>query len=198
MEYQLPVMLRKSLLPMRCHDNKEKELKISRTYFSIAGKNMSYSKPTISCLNELNNTDAIQNEWRLIVNQENARKFLKDAADDIDLRNRFNEVRNSEEFIKIAAELGYVFTTENLLTVVKEQSQLVTERRDGVWQWLRSVNWVEKYKIHNPPITLVYQAEQAQKFVHLQVDVELLLQQMLDLKRQSLVELERVLAKGLK
>jgi hypothetical protein len=34
--------------------------------------------------------------------------------------------------------------------------------------------------------------------MHLQADVELLLQQMLDLKHKSLVELEQVLATGLK
>lgn len=191
-------MIRKSFLARRWHDRKEIKSKKLKNYFLNASENMSYSKSISSCLTELDNTEAIQKEWHLIVKKESAIKFLKDAADDIDLRNRFNEVRNSEEFIKIAAELGYVFTTKNLLSVVKEQSQLATERRDGVWQWLQSVNWIEKDKIHNPPITLVYQAEQAQKFMHLQVDVELLLQQMLDLKRQSLVEIERVLAKGLK
>jgi hypothetical protein len=80
----------------------------------------SYSNSNTSYFTELNNTDTIQEEWRLIVGKESARKFLKDTVDDIDLRNRFNLVRNSDEFIKIAAELGYLFTSDNLLTVVKE------------------------------------------------------------------------------
>jgi len=41
-------------------------------------------------------------------------------------------------------ELGYSFTTEELLAVVKEHSEGVTRRKTGIWQWLRSVNWIEK------------------------------------------------------
>jgi predicted ribosomally synthesized peptide with nif11-like leader len=141
----------------------------------------------------LDNKDAIQKEWRSIC-EENARRFLKDVENDIRLRNKFKSVRNPDEFIKIATKLGYSFTTEDILTVVKEQSQGTTERRDGVWQWLRSINWIEKDKIHNPPITFLYKAEQVEKFLHLQADVELLSQQMRDLKHKSLVELDRVLA----
>lgn len=145
---------------------------------------------------ELNNKDAIQEEWRLMC-EESARKFLKDADTDIVLRNRFNSARNPNEFLKTASRLGYIFTTENLLTVVKQQRQGVTERRDGVYQWLRSVNWTEKDKIRNPSITFPYKAEQVEKLLHLQADVEILLQQMLNFKHKSLVELEQLLATGL-
>lgn len=79
------------------------------------------------------------------MSKEGATKFLKAAATDTALREKFKLVASPEEFLKIALELGYSFTTEELLAVVKEHSEGITLRRKtGIWQWLRSVNWIEK------------------------------------------------------
>jgi predicted ribosomally synthesized peptide with nif11-like leader len=79
------------------------------------------------------------------MSKENATNFLKTAATDTALRGKFKVVANPEEFLKIASSLGYFFTTEQLLAVVKEYSESVPLRRKtGVWQWLRSLNWIEK------------------------------------------------------
>ena len=77
------------------------------------------------------------------MSQENAKNFLAAASHNIDLREKFNTVTNSEEFLNTAQELGYIFTTEDLKTVISEHSEGVKVRRKtGVWQWLRSVNWM--------------------------------------------------------
>lgn len=74
---------------------------------------------------------------------ESASQFLEDAAYNSRIRAKFNKAANPLEFVKVAQELGYDFTTEELQEVVQEHSKGVTVRRQtGVWQWLRSVNWI--------------------------------------------------------
>lgn len=74
---------------------------------------------------------------------ESANRFLEAAAHNEDLRDRFESVQSPEEFLKVIQQLGYSFTTEELLTLAKEQSQGISVRRHtGVWKWLRSINWV--------------------------------------------------------
>jgi len=77
------------------------------------------------------------------VSKESAAQFLKDATWDVDLREQFNAVAKPEEFIKVASQLGYTFTTEELKAVVHEHSQgIQTRRSTGIWSWLRRVNWI--------------------------------------------------------
>lgn len=80
-----------------------------------------------------------------MISKQDVNKFLKAAAQNTALQEKLKLAANPEEFIKIASELGYTFTSEMLLAVVKEYSEGVTLRRQtGVWRWLRSVNWVER------------------------------------------------------
>ncbi|MFW6296716.1 MAG: Nif11-like leader peptide family natural product precursor [Halothece sp.] len=77
------------------------------------------------------------------MSKESAKKFLADAAHKNEIREQFSNARNSQDFIAISEELGYDFTSEELLEVVKEHSEGVTLRRQtGVWAWLRQVNWI--------------------------------------------------------
>jgi predicted ribosomally synthesized peptide with nif11-like leader len=79
------------------------------------------------------------------MSRESANQFLEAVAQDTNLRDKFQSVKNAEEFLQIAEQLGYTFTTEELKTLVSEQSQGITmRRRTGVWQWLRSVNWLKE------------------------------------------------------
>ncbi len=74
---------------------------------------------------------------------ESATRFLEAAAHNQELRERFDSVQSPEEFMKIIEQLGYSFTTAELMSLAKEQSQGVSVRRNtGVWKWLRQVNWV--------------------------------------------------------
>lgn len=74
---------------------------------------------------------------------ESANQFLQAVASDETLRDKFESVNGPDEFVKITQQLGYNFTTEELLAIAKEQSQGVTLRRHtGVWKWLRTINWV--------------------------------------------------------
>ncbi len=77
------------------------------------------------------------------MSKESATKFLEAAARDLDVQAKFEKVSTPQEFLQVAEQLGYDFTTEELKDVVKEHSQGVTMRRNtGVWRWLRGVNWV--------------------------------------------------------
>jgi predicted ribosomally synthesized peptide with nif11-like leader len=76
------------------------------------------------------------------MSKEDAMKFLEAATTNEALREKFKLAANPEEFIKIASELGYTFTTQELQVVVEKNSAGVIFRRNtGVWPWLRSVNW---------------------------------------------------------
>lgn len=75
---------------------------------------------------------------------DSANRFLEAVAHDETLRDNFSHVNTPEEFIRITEQLGYNFTTEELMTLAKERSEGVVLRRStGVWKWLRSINWVQ-------------------------------------------------------
>lgn len=85
------------------------------------------------------------------MSKESACRFLAHAARDAELQECFKSVSNSQDFLKVAEEWGYSFTTEELKEVVKEHSQGVTLRRKtGVWKWLRTVPWMDT--IAQPPV----------------------------------------------
>jgi predicted ribosomally synthesized peptide with nif11-like leader len=74
---------------------------------------------------------------------ESASRFLSAAAADEDLRIRFERVASPQDFLSVSQQLGYSFTTDELMTLAKERSQGILIRRStGVWKWLRAVNWV--------------------------------------------------------
>jgi len=74
---------------------------------------------------------------------ESANRFLEAVAYDEALRHKFEGVTGPEDFLKITEQLGYSFTTEELMSLAKEQSLGVSVRRGtGVWKWLRGVKWV--------------------------------------------------------
>lgn len=76
---------------------------------------------------------------------ENATKFLEEVAQRNDIRSHFLHVRSPQEFANVAGDLGFHFTPQELKDVVKEHSAGVNQRRHtGVWEWLRTVPWVEK------------------------------------------------------
>jgi predicted ribosomally synthesized peptide with nif11-like leader len=76
---------------------------------------------------------------------ESAQQFLEAVADSETLREQFEAVQKPEDFLQISQQLGYDFTTEELLSIAQEQSQgVVVRRHTGVWKWLRSINWVEE------------------------------------------------------
>ncbi len=84
------------------------------------------------------------------MSRESASEFLAHAARDANLQGCFNAVSNARDFIKVAEEWGYSFTTEELREVIQEHSQGVTIRRKtGVWRWLRTVPWMES--VQSPP-----------------------------------------------
>ncbi|MBD2019985.1 Nif11-like leader peptide family natural product precursor [Leptolyngbya sp. FACHB-36] len=77
------------------------------------------------------------------MSKESATRFLQAVSSDETLREKFDRVQDSDEFIRIAEQLGYSFTTQELMTLAKEQSQGIAVRRStGVWKWLRGINWV--------------------------------------------------------
>lgn len=76
------------------------------------------------------------------MSKESVIKFLEDAAHDNHLRDHFTTVDTPENFLKIAEECGYQFTTEELNEVLKEHSEGILIRRPtGIWKWLRNVPW---------------------------------------------------------
>ena len=77
------------------------------------------------------------------MSKQSATQFLSVVARNTEVQDNFNSVNNPQEFVQVAEELGYNFTTEELKDVVKEHSEGVTLRRKtGVWNWLRRVNWI--------------------------------------------------------
>lgn len=74
---------------------------------------------------------------------ESANRFLEAVAYDETVRDRFEGVTNPDDFLKITEQLGYSFTTDELMAIVKEQSQgIIVRRTTGVWKWLRNTSWV--------------------------------------------------------
>ena len=74
---------------------------------------------------------------------ESASRFLEAAASDEGLRRKFEGVEGPDDFLKMTEQLGYSFTTDELMAIAHEQSQGVEVRRStGVWKWLRGINWV--------------------------------------------------------
>ncbi len=77
------------------------------------------------------------------MSKKNASQFLADAAQNQTLRETLETATNAEEFLNIARQLGYTFTTEELSKVVNDYSEGIKVRRNtGVWPWLRHVNWI--------------------------------------------------------
>ena len=74
---------------------------------------------------------------------ESANRFLEAVAYDETLRDRFQQIQGPDDFLSIIQQLGYSFTTDELLSIAQEQSEGINVRRHtGVWKWLRSINWV--------------------------------------------------------
>jgi predicted ribosomally synthesized peptide with nif11-like leader len=77
------------------------------------------------------------------MSKKNVTQFLADAAQDRALREKFQVANSSDEFLSIARQLGYSFTTEELQNVIHDYSQgIEVSRHTGVWPWLRSVHWI--------------------------------------------------------
>ena len=53
---------------------------------------------------------------------ESASRFLEAVASDETLRERFDQMQGPEEFLKITDQLGYSFTTDELMSLAREQS----------------------------------------------------------------------------
>jgi predicted ribosomally synthesized peptide with nif11-like leader len=76
------------------------------------------------------------------MSKKTANQFLEAAAVDATFREQFKSATNVDEFIKIAQDLGYSFSPEDLNAIVQEFSGETTLRRKtGIWPWLRLVNW---------------------------------------------------------
>jgi predicted ribosomally synthesized peptide with nif11-like leader len=76
---------------------------------------------------------------------ESATRFLRAASQDQSIREKFESVQSPQDFLVVSDQLGYCFTTQELQTIVFEQSQGVLVRRStGVWKWLRNVNWLDR------------------------------------------------------
>jgi predicted ribosomally synthesized peptide with nif11-like leader len=74
---------------------------------------------------------------------ESANRFLEAVAYDEGLRDKFQAVQGPDDFLSIIQQLGYSFTTDELLSIAHEQSAGISVRRHtGVWKWLRGINWV--------------------------------------------------------
>lgn len=77
------------------------------------------------------------------MSKKNASQFLTDATENRTLRETLETAANAQEFLNIAHQLGYTFTTEELNSVIHDCSDGINLRRNtGVWPWLRSVNWI--------------------------------------------------------
>ncbi len=76
---------------------------------------------------------------------DNADRFLIAAAQNEEIRHYFQTVKNPQEFADMARSLGYEFSPDDLKMAVAEHSQNVNQRRHtGVWEWLRTVPWIER------------------------------------------------------
>lgn len=76
---------------------------------------------------------------------ESANRFLEAVSYDETLREKFNAVKTPDDFHRIAEQLGYSFTTEELMTLAKQEGEkkgILARRSTGVWKWLRGINWV--------------------------------------------------------
>ncbi|WP_159789930.1 Nif11-like leader peptide family natural product precursor [Sodalinema gerasimenkoae] len=81
---------------------------------------------------------------------ENAQQFLKDVLHHPDLRETFNETQTPQQFLKLAQGLGYDFSSQDLETVISRHSEGVNiRRRTGIWQWLRTVPWIDRQEAHH-------------------------------------------------
>ena len=79
------------------------------------------------------------------MSKENAEHFLKTLTVKADLRQSLEGADGPEDFAQRAAALGFEFTPAELRAVVASYSQGVRQRRHtGIWEWLRTVNWVER------------------------------------------------------
>lgn len=77
------------------------------------------------------------------MSKESANQFLEDAARNEGLREKLQAAPNPEEFVRVAHELGYSFSVEELKDVVRENSEdAKLRRKTGIWPWLRTVHWV--------------------------------------------------------
>ncbi len=76
---------------------------------------------------------------------ESAIRFLDTVTDDETLRRQFEHAQTPADFLSLVQEMGFNFTTQELIQAVKENSAGVeTRRHTGVWKWLRQVNWVAR------------------------------------------------------
>jgi predicted ribosomally synthesized peptide with nif11-like leader len=89
---------------------------------------------------------------------ESATQFLDKVTDDEGLRRQFTYAQSPEDFLSLAQEMGFSFTTQELVQVVTEKSAGVqTRRATGVWKWLRQMNWISPE--HRAKLDLVAPAE---------------------------------------
>lgn len=76
------------------------------------------------------------------MSKKNAIQFLADAAQNRTLRETLETATNAQQFLNIAHQLGYTFTTEDLSNAIHDSSEGIKVRRNtGVWPWLRHVHW---------------------------------------------------------
>ncbi len=74
---------------------------------------------------------------------ESANRFLEAVSQDESLRDKFQSVASPTDFLRISEQMGYSFTTDELMELVKSRSEgIVVRRNTGVWKWLRHINWV--------------------------------------------------------
>jgi predicted ribosomally synthesized peptide with nif11-like leader len=74
---------------------------------------------------------------------KSAQRFLECVAHDGDLRHRFEAASNCGDFLSVAQEMGYSFTSDELMQVASQLSEGIDLRRPtGVWKWLRAVEWL--------------------------------------------------------
>jgi predicted ribosomally synthesized peptide with nif11-like leader len=86
---------------------------------------------------------------------ESATRFLDAVTDDEVLRHQFDYAQTPEDFLSLAQEMGFSFTTRELAQVVLDSSTGVEIRRStGVWKWLRQMKWVtrEHFAGMEPPV----------------------------------------------
>lgn len=79
------------------------------------------------------------------MSKENAEKFLSDLLHHPELRPQLEVADNPKEFLHIARNMGYEFSTDELEAVAHAHSQDVHQRRhSGIWPWLRKVKWIDR------------------------------------------------------
>jgi predicted ribosomally synthesized peptide with nif11-like leader len=76
---------------------------------------------------------------------ESATRFLDAVTDNEVLRHQFDYAQTPEDFLSLAQEMGFSFTTYELTQVVLEGSRGIEIRRiTGVWKWLRQMKWATR------------------------------------------------------